>query len=298
MILSPSTNRRSATWLDRAGVLLIALVTFALAALGLAPIASADGTNDLYNAAQRGFVTGDVDAGLGSIAALLAASPDDSEALALQAIFATYAGDLVKATESLVAVDRVDPDMGRRAHSVIDSVVRSSLTPPNPFPTLAGPGTGVVILGYGLLPDGSMRPELIDRLETGLVQAFAAPFSPVVVTGGNPQAGVTEAAAMSGWLRDRGIPDFRIHEENRAGSTVGNALYSTELLRSLGAVDAVLVTSANHIRRATADFMVAGMPIIGGSSPQDGIAEQVTPEPRQLSMYVDASRVAGISSGR
>ena len=40
---------------------------------------------------------------------------------------------------------------------------------------------------YTMLPDGALRPELVHRLNAAWVQAIAAPFSRVVVTGGNPQ---------------------------------------------------------------------------------------------------------------
>ncbi|MGW4770912.1 hypothetical protein ACWEO2_23080 [Nocardia sp. NPDC004278] len=39
----------------------------------------------------------------------------------------------------------------------------------------AGPEAAIVGLGYGLLPDGTMRPELISRLHAGYVQALLAP---------------------------------------------------------------------------------------------------------------------------
>ena len=44
----------------------------------------------------------------------------------------------------------------------------------------------IVILGYGLKPDGSMRPILYHRVLTGLAIAQSFPQSPVIVTGGNP----------------------------------------------------------------------------------------------------------------
>ncbi|MFE9320075.1 hypothetical protein ACIHDR_04320 [Nocardia sp. NPDC052278] len=40
--------------------------------------------------------------------------------------------------------------------------------PPAQFLGFRGPQTAIVVLGYGLLPDGEMRPELISRLTPGM----------------------------------------------------------------------------------------------------------------------------------
>ena len=116
--------------------------------------------------------------------------------------------------------------MAARTNDVLHAVTAAAATLPNPLPALVGPQTGIVVLGYGLLPDGALRPELENRLTAAWMQAIAAPFSPVIVTGGNPQNGISEAEAMRRWLTARGLPGDRIHVEDRAGSTVQNALFS------------------------------------------------------------------------
>ena len=131
-----------------------------------------------------------------------------------------------------------------------------------------GADTAIVILGYGLQPDGRMRPELIQRLEAGYVQAVLAPAAPVIVTGGNPHHGVTEAQAMAEWLVAHGIPRTRIHTETRAETTVQNARYSHHLMETIGARRAVVVTSSNHVGRAVIDFVTAGVPVIGTLTPE------------------------------
>nr|WP_245721873.1 YdcF family protein [Nocardia crassostreae] len=246
----------------------------------------------LYNSAQENFRDGDDGAGLADLRQLLAESPDDAEALSLQAIWSDYSGDLITREAALSRLNIVDPELADGTRNVFRAIGAAIGTLPNPIPALAGPGTGIVVLGYGLLPDGSMRPELINRLQAAWLQAVASPLSPIVVTGGNPQNGITEAAAMQSWLIGRGIPATRVLAEHRAGSTVGNALNSTALLRDAGATSAIIVTSPNHIRRAVADFIVAGMPVVGATTSLEQLVSQLPPPARsgQRGIYLDATR--------
>lgn len=154
------------------------------------------------------------------------------------------------------------------AESRFPDALRTLVPPePQPLPALRGPATAIVVLGYGLLPDGTMRPELIDRLHAGFVQALLAPASPVIVTGGNPHNGITEAQAMADWLIRHGIPAERIHLEPDADSTVQNAEHSARIMREIGAQDAVVVTSADHIDRAVGTFTDAGVDVVGTVTP-------------------------------
>ncbi|MEU1546736.1 YdcF family protein [Nocardia sp. NPDC005745] len=143
---------------------------------------------------------------------------------------------------------------------------------PAPAPTVRGPVTAIVVLGYGLLPDGGMRPELIDRLHAGYAQALLAPFSPIIVTGGNARNGVTEARAMADWLIARGVPPARIELEPEADTTAQNAVRSATIMRAIGARDAVVITSADHMDRAVGTFHEAGVDVVGTVTP-----EQVPP---------------------
>lgn len=140
---------------------------------------------------------------------------------------------------------------------------------PAALPSLGfrGPDTAIVVLGHGLLPDGGMRPELIARLHAGFAQALLAPASPVIVTGGNPRNGVTEARAMADWLIARGIAPQRVIVEDHAASTVQNAAHSARIIREIGAHDAVVITSTDHVDRAVRDFLGAGVPVVATVTP-------------------------------
>lgn len=128
----------------------------------------------------------------------------------------------------------------------------------------------IVILGYGLEPDGTMRTILRRRVLTGLAVAQFFPQSPVIVTGGNPRNGRTEADQMSRMLRLLGFPEHRIIVENRANSTVQNAQFSVPLAKEAGTSGIILVTSSTHQGRADGNFVDAGGNMLATVSYPDG----------------------------
>ncbi|QBJ97217.1 YdcF family protein [Rhodococcus sp. ABRD24] len=134
----------------------------------------------------------------------------------------------------------------------------------NPFTT------HVVVLGAGLHDDGTMRPVLVSRLRAALQLAQQYPFAPIIVSGGVPKSGVTEAQAMRQWLVANGVLPFRITEENTSRSTVENAARTDAILQQRGAPGAVVVTSPDHLQRAMVDFRYAvrgRIPIAGVIAP-------------------------------
>ncbi|MEU7629587.1 YdcF family protein [Nocardia sp. NPDC049220] len=271
---------------------------FSLTALAGVPAYAAPNTDVLLNSALRNFTNGDDAAGRADLRTLIGADPGHAEALALQAIWSDYAGDLPALADALARLNVVDPAMARGTHNVLGAVRAAVGTLPNPLPALVGPQTGIVVLGYGLLPDGSLRPELENRLTAAWLQSIAAPLSPIVVTGGNPQNGITEAEAMRHWLVAHGVPQSRISVESRAGSTVQNAVFSTRMLRDVGATSAVVVTSPNHIRRAVADFIVAGTHVVGAMTSLEQLVSQLPPPAKQAQhgIYLDATRTFQLST--
>jgi uncharacterized SAM-binding protein YcdF (DUF218 family) len=128
----------------------------------------------------------------------------------------------------------------------------------------------IVILGYGLKPDGSMREILRRRVLTGLIVAQFFPQSPVIVTGGNPQNGKTEAGQMRNMLQLLGFPANRIIVEEKANSTVQNAKFSVPLAKEAGTSGIILVTSTTHQGRADGDFADAGGNLLATVSYPDG----------------------------
>jgi uncharacterized SAM-binding protein YcdF (DUF218 family) len=128
----------------------------------------------------------------------------------------------------------------------------------------------IVILGYGLKPDGTMREILRRRVLTGLIVAQFFPQSPIIVTGGNPQNGRTEAGQMRNMLQLLGFPANRIIVEDRANSTVQNARFSVPLAKQADTSGIILVTSTTHQGRADGDFADAGGNLLATVSYPDG----------------------------
>lgn len=128
----------------------------------------------------------------------------------------------------------------------------------------------IVILGYGLKPDGTMREILRRRVLTGLIVAQFFPQSPIIVTGGNPQNGKTEAGQMRNMLQLLGFPPNRIIVEDKANSTVQNARFSVPLAKQADTSGIILVTSTTHQGRADGDFADAGGNILATVSYPDG----------------------------
>ena len=133
----------------------------------------------------------------------------------------------------------------------------------------------IVVMGYQLQSDGTMRAELEMRMEVALASARKYPNAYILCTGGgtaSKNSKVTEAGQMAKWLRRNGIDDSRIIVEDNAMSTIQNAIYGCELLyrdypqiRSLA-----VVTSDYHIynsclyfhTQAALDAYEAGIPPI------------------------------------
>lgn len=110
----------------------------------------------------------------------------------------------------------------------------------------------LVVLGYQLNADGSIRPELEGRLNTALTCAKQYPNAYILCTGGGTAANnhsVTEAGEMAKWLINNGLEPQRILIEDNSLSTVQNAVYSFELITSQypHITSIAIITSDYHV---------------------------------------------------
>ena len=120
----------------------------------------------------------------------------------------------------------------------------------------------IVCLGYQLNPDGSMKDELIGRLEVLHESWKKYPNAYVAVTGGgtaenNPN--VTEGGAMKKWLlANTEIPEEKIILEDSAMDTYGNAANTyTRIQKDYPQITNVaIVTSEYHVPRGCVLFQI------------------------------------------
>ena len=119
----------------------------------------------------------------------------------------------------------------------------------------------IVVMGYYLKSDGSMRDELYQRMQVTLASAEKYPNAYILCTGGGTaaeNANVTEASQMAKWLKNKGIDPDRIIVENQARSTIQNATYGCALLyKEYPQIkNLAVITSDYHIYRSCLYFHV------------------------------------------
>ena len=119
----------------------------------------------------------------------------------------------------------------------------------------------IVVFGYGLNQNGSMKPELYDRLNVALQAALQYPNAYIAVTGGETSGvkGISEAAVMAIWLMNNDIPDSRIILEKKSLSTTENAQKTCALLNQKypQIKQLAVVTSDYHIALAATVLQTA-----------------------------------------
>lgn len=125
----------------------------------------------------------------------------------------------------------------------------------------------IVVLGGGLLPDGSPDASTVRRAEAAAALALERPQAAVITSGGGPLPSELQHAAASTRplgpeaghiariLRERGVDPARIHIEDESMDTVGNAVFTAaRYLKGLTPRPLSLVTSPFHARRAAWAF--------------------------------------------
>lgn len=255
-----------------------------------------------YAIASTQIIQKNVAGARATYADVLKASPAAFEAQAQTAALARVTGDAdgeTLAFSAMSSIDRERAALYRRLFARAESVLAER---PNVEVPKAHGQVAIVVLGYALARDGSMQKPLLDRLEAARKAAEAYPAARIMVTGGQPQSGVTEGDVMMRWLVERGIDRDRIMIEDKSKDTVGNALNVAALLRRHGAEAIVLVTSSSHMRRARllvedalrqAAIAAPVLPIVALDAPSLDEAAKVSPDER-LVVFRDLMRISGI----
>lgn len=139
----------------------------------------------------------------------------------------------------------------------------------------------IVVFGYGLNKNGSMKPELFDRLKIALQAARQYPNAYIALTGGETSdiKGISEAAVMAIWLMNNDIPEERIILEKKSLSTTENGKNTYELVaREYPQVKQfAVITSDYHVAFAATMLQTAStyesvmlgnreIPVVAGAS--------------------------------
>jgi len=122
-------------------------------------------------------------------------------------------------------------------------------------PPINGAADAIVVLGGGVLPDGTLPPVARARVERG-VELFEWGVAPRLILSGRcglngEEPAVTEAAAMAAYAADFGVPRTALFLEDDAKDTLGNAYFTrARFLEPNDWTSIRVVTSDFHLSRA------------------------------------------------
>ena len=112
----------------------------------------------------------------------------------------------------------------------------------------------IIVPGQELLDDGRGTWVLWNRLLMGKLILEDGYAPRMIVSGGKPKAGVTEASKMMEFAGRMGLPRCLLHPEPAAYTSVENAHFSAEIMVRNGWRSALVVTDPFHILYAIAVF--------------------------------------------
>lgn len=181
-------------------------------------------------------------------------------------------------------LSEIDPVSAKRIDCIVDIWTSGDLGKPLNYDILPDglPDSDelcIVVLGFQLEPDGSMKDELIRRLTVALNSAKKYPKSYIVCTGGgtaadNPAA--SEAGEMAKWLEANGIEKQRLIVEDNSITTAQNAIFTYDILTSLypSVKKLAVVSSDYHI--ATGELLFKAEAVIRANYPGNEKLEVVS----------------------
>ena len=157
----------------------------------------------------------------------------------LAVYYGTYGGEAEEKTAALLEeLSAVDPVQGAKWENIMKlwKTVNTGLEINEGILPDGLPETDelcLIVLGFQLNPDGSMKDELIERLTVAKASAEKYPNALIVCTGGgtafeNPDA--TEAGEMAKWLIENGVDANRVIVEKQSLTTAQNAIYTWQIL--------------------------------------------------------------------
>ena len=199
--------------------------------------------------------------------------------------YGTYGDQAADRIDALLnELSDMDAGTGTRWKSIMDLWMSPQLGQPIHYDVLPDglPDTDelcIVVLGFQLDPDGSMKDELIERLTVALNSAEKYPNAYIVCTGGGTAAeneSASEAGEMAKWLIEKGIDKKRIIVEDNSITTAQNALFTYDILTSLypSVKKLAIVSSDYHI--ATGELLFKAESILRANAPGNEKLEVVS----------------------
>ncbi|MFT4519920.1 MAG: uncharacterized SAM-binding protein YcdF (DUF218 family) [Halioglobus sp.] len=126
------------------------------------------------------------------------------------------------------------------------------------------------------LPDLNQQA---DRLIHAVALYKAGKAPTILVSGGSPAGGPSEARQMRDLLEVMGVPPGDVILEERSRNTHDNAVNTAEILRAMKKRRVLLVTSAFHMRRAQALFVAQGISAVPAATDyQQVVVKSVLPK--------------------
>jgi uncharacterized SAM-binding protein YcdF (DUF218 family) len=147
----------------------------------------------------------------------------------------------------------------------------------------------ILLLGCRALQDGTPTPciRARSRHAASLYKQGLAPR--IIASGGPSLSGPAEAGVMANLLREDGVPEAAIIQEDRSHNTIQNVLYSLQIMRERGWRTAVLVTEPYHINRAQIIARDSGLIVY--SSPATDSPDWQSPLARPIKLAQDAVKL-------
>jgi uncharacterized SAM-binding protein YcdF (DUF218 family) len=188
--------------------------------------------------------------------------------------YGSYGSEAKDKTNALLGeLSACDASAGKRWKNIMDIWTSDSLGKQLNYEVLPDglPDTDelcIVVLGFQLDPDGTMKNELIQRLTVALNSAKKYPRAYIVCTGGGTASeneAASEAGEMAKWLEQQGIDKKRIIIEDNSITTAQNAIFTYDILTSLypQVKKLAIISSDYHI--ATGTLLFGAEAILRGS---------------------------------
>lgn len=190
--------------------------------------------------------------------------------------YGTYGEEATDRIQTLLQeLTSADRSAGARWTEIMDLWMSPALGTPLNYDVLPDglPETDelcIVVLGFQLNPDGTMKEELIARLTVALSSAKKYPNAYIVCTGGGTaaeNASASEAGEMAKWLAAHGVENERIIVEDNSITTAQNAIFTYDILTSLypSVKKLAIVSSDYHI--ATGELLFKAESILRANAP-------------------------------